>query len=411
MINRGRLGRFAWMATATFVVGATGCSNSQQSAKSSPFVGQWGDRLSKLGLVAVIPPSEDIRVGDIYVFDMDTTPGVAVPQQQIASRRMAPTGRWGALPVLDKLEAEYSQRRAWPITPHAFAQLKQDPGAELVWQEPLASEGSSLFAPDDAPARLRAVGLDGFSAVSFSTAEMSLVLPTELASVVSGQLQSEKVSVTMRVGAAEGYSLSKSEAIALLAEEVAADDGGRQYRVRAPYRDNLEFMANALTGRVWLHLITEVVYIRSADIAVRSTEAPTTDDDGVTTEELLIAAQAAAAATPSQTPGETPGETSGTAPAVPQAVAVSKLDPAFGAFLRAQAINEVLVASNTADSTGSVLRFLSVTDHSASVRRIWPRGLAIGVRGLSMEVDAASGNILRSGPLGMASDLRHQSPK
>ena len=398
MINRGRLGQFLWMTTAAIVAGSTGCSNAPQSGSANPFVGKWADRLDNLGLVAIVPPSEDVRVGDIYVYDVDATARMTAAQQRTASRRMVSTGRWGALPVLDELQAEYSQRRAWPITPAALAQLNQDPGIQQVWQEPLASDGSSLFAPEDAPARLRVVGLDGFSTISFSTAEMDLVVPTEVASLISGRLRSETVSVTMRVGSAESYSLSKSESISLLAEEVAADDGGMQYRVRAPYRKNLEFMANAITGRVWLHLITEVVYIRSADIAVRLTKASTTGDD-VSVEELVIASTATAT---------TPSEASATDTAGPQTVDVSKLDPAYGAFLRAKAINEVLGA---ADSSGSLLRFISVTDDSVSVRRIWPRGLAIGVRGLAMEVDAATGDILRSGTLRMSSDLQLQSMK
>ncbi len=419
MINRCSMGLFAWTAAAAVVVGLAGCSSSQQSDTSTPFVGAWGDRLDAVGLVAIMPPSEDVRVGDIYVFNVDSTDRMTAAQQRDASRRMVATGRWAALPVLDELQSEYSQRRAWPITPNAFAQLSQDPGVQQIWQEALASDGSSLFTPDESPARLRIVGLDGFSAVSFSTEEMDLVIPTEIASLVSGELRPDTVSVTMRVGSAESYSLSKSESISLLTERVAADDGRMQFRVRAPYRENLEFMANAL-GRVWLHLITEVVYIRSADIAVRPIKVSPADDD-VTAEELLTVAKAAAATTPSrsQTPATEPAagdaSTASQEPASApdrtglKTLAATRLDPIYGAFVRAQAINDVLVASNANDSPGSLLRFLSVTDNSVSVRRIWPRGLAIGVRGLSMEVDAATGDILRSGPLGLTSDRLLQS--
>ena len=44
--------------------------------------------------------------------------------------------------------------------------------------------------------------------------------------------------------------------------------------------------------------------------------------------------------------------------------------------------------------------FISVTDESVALRRLWPRGLAIGVRGLILEVDASTGRVLRSGPMG-----------
>ncbi len=297
MINRSSLGRCVWMTLAAIVIGLTGCSSSTQSG--SPFVGEWGKRLDNLGFMAVMPPSEDVRVGDIYVSDVDPSVTMSAAERHMAARRIASTGRWSALPVLDELQAEYSQRRAWPITPSAFAKVSQDPTLQPVWQEPLASDGMSLFRPDDSPTRLRVVGMAGFTAVSFSTEDMDLVIPTEIATLVSGELRPDTVSVTMRVGSAESYALSQSDAIGLLTEQVTADDGGMQYRVSAPYRDNLEFMADAVTGRVWLHLITEVVYIRTADIAVRSMSASLADDM-VTHEELTTAANLAAAATQNQ---------------------------------------------------------------------------------------------------------------
>ena len=78
-----------------------------------------------------------------------------------------------------------------------------------------------------------------------------------------------------------------------------------------------------------------------------------------------------------------------------------KLDPVYGAFARAQAINRVLMESNTDRVTGSVLRFLSVTDESVSIRRIWKRGIAVGVRGLTLEVDWRTGKVVRIGPMGV----------
>ena len=76
------------------------------------------------------------------------------------------------------------------------------------------------------------------------------------------------------------------------------------------------------------------------------------------------------------------------------------LDPAFGAFVRANAINKLLIESDADDLPGGFLRFISITDDSVTVRRIWQRGLAIGARGLTLEVDKSTGEVLRSGNMG-----------
>ena len=76
------------------------------------------------------------------------------------------------------------------------------------------------------------------------------------------------------------------------------------------------------------------------------------------------------------------------------------LDPAYAAFVRANAINELLIESDADDLPGGFLRFVSITDDSVTVRRIWQRGLAIGARGLTLEVDKTTGEVMRSGNMG-----------
>lgn len=46
------------------------------------------------------------------------------------------------------------------------------------------------------------------------------------------------------------------------------------------------------------------------------------------------------------------------------------------------------------------LRFVSVADNSVTPHRVWVRGLAIGGRRLTLEVDKHTSEILRSGNRG-----------
>ena len=127
---------------------------------------------------------------------------------------------------------------------------------------------------------------------------------------------------------------------------------------------------------------------------------PGRHDDEVAASELGQAVpepQAPAVAQPAA--GETaPAESSETGEGVTSTDA-TKLDPNFAAFVRAEAINRKLQEMGLADSPAGSVRFLAVTEESMALRRVWPRGLAIGVKGLVLEVDPATGDILNAAPM------------
>jgi hypothetical protein len=345
------------------------------------------------------------------------------------------------LPVLTDLEDEYGQRPPWPRTPDAFA---GKPGALGQWQE-ADSGGSSIFRAGQVTTRLRLVGLDQFTAVSFTGNDLESMIPTEAATIIAGAADPRTLAVTFRAGAAESYSLSLDKLIGLLLDD-ATGDGGGGYVLKPPYRRNLDLLADPTSNRVWLQVISEVVYIRSADFTIRTLNAVPSSEQ-ITAEELVKVAGAAQAAQASSASSAAPSEPAQPVAATAQptdataqpadaaaqpadataqpaevaaqpvettaqpaetnssdralgAFAATKLDPLYGAFVRAQAINEVLAESNGDDIPGSLVNFISVTDESVALRRIWPRGLAIGVRGLILEIDANTGRVLRSGPMG-----------
>ncbi len=408
----------------------TGCQTGSTTGGShDATLHQWRERVSNTGLVAIVPPEEDLRVGDIFAFSIspDQLESGSSTARQSAARRVAASSRWASLPVLTDLEDEYGQRPPWPRTPDAFA---GKPGALEQWQE-ADSGGGSIFRAGQVTTRLRLVGLDQFLAVSFAGNDLESMIPTEAATLIAGAADPRTLAVTLRAGAAESYSLSLDNLIDLLLDD-ATGDGGGGYVLKPPYRRNLDLLADPTTNRVWLHVISEVVYIRSADFTIRTLDAVPSSEQ-ITAEELVKVAQAAqqssASASSSAAPSEPaqpvdttaqpadataqpaevaaqpaqataqPAETNSNDRAL-GAFAATKLDPLYGAFVRAQAINEVLAESNGDDIPGSLVNFISVTDESVALRRIWPRGLAIGVRGLILEIDATTGRVLRSGPMG-----------
>ncbi|MHC4989737.1 MAG: hypothetical protein ACYTGC_02055 [Planctomycetota bacterium] len=388
---------------AVAVICAAGAGGCSQPLPQGLFLDEWAQRLDTMGLVPIMPPREDLRVGDMFALSMDATTAASLKQQRAFAREVAAVTRWDTIPVLTALAEEYRQRPSWPKTPDAFLLPNVD-GEPRAWQEPQTQAGS-IFDPDEVPTRLRIVGVELFTTVSFTGSGLDNIIPTEAATLISGAANSNIMAVTMRAGSAESYALSMDDVIGLLAE-TAAGETGAQYRLKQPYRERLNFVADPVKNRVWLQVITEVVYIRSADVAIRLKNETPTDDD-VTAAELLPHVMEAPAEPPTgEAPSDAEGQDAGDAPAERptvdegiRAYAATRLDPLYGAFVRANAINEMLEDMDADDVPSGTTRFLSVTDESVALRRVWPRGLAIGVRGLSLEVDATTGDILKSGTL------------
>jgi len=377
-----------------------GCQSRGSYSGSGPqgaILDQWSERISNTGLVVIAPPREDVRVGDIYAFSVspDQLAAGSESARRLAAKHIAASSRWTSLPVLTELSNEYAQRPSWPMTPDAFV---SQTGADAVWQEP-GTEGKSIFTPEPVVTRLRIVSLEQFAAVSFTGVDLETVIPTEAATLIAGNADPRTLAVTLRAGSAESYSLSLNSVIGLLLDD-AAGDGGSGFVLKPAYRQNLDLVADPLTGRVWLGVISEVVYIRSADITVRTFDA-TPKEEEVTAGELAQVAeklQETSATATADTPAQ-PAAT-GVSDRALGTSAVTKLDPLYGAFVRAKAINDILADSVGDDAPGSLMHFISVTDESVALRRLWPRGLAVGVRGLILEIDTVTGRVLRSGPMG-----------
>jgi hypothetical protein len=69
------------------------------------------------------------------------------------------------------------------------------------------------------------------------------------------------------------------------------------------------------------------------------------------------------------------------------------LDPAYAAIARATAMNRAMVESGTDALPDGFMRFLTVTDERISLRRVFRRGIAIALRGLTMQVDPQTGAV------------------
>lgn len=159
-----------------------------------------------------------------------------------------------------------------------------------------------------------------------------------------------------------------------------------------------------------------MVYVRSIDAIIQSKSAFDEDEEPLASEfvedtkqTVKVTEDEAVGNEPGQSPDSQAAAAGGEDPedsdivhteTVSEAVSDHEPDPAYAAFVRANAINEKLIETHADDLSAGFLRFVSVTDDSVTVRRVWPRGLAVGARGLSLEVDKFSGRVFRSANMG-----------
>lgn len=340
----GRLGSGALVLLAAALAGCVlpgGRDDGEPTQPTPTLADVWNHAILDMGKIPVLPPTEDMYVGDVYAF-----PGPPDYRRTKTSGWLtAATPRWKSLRVLADLDAEYRWRPAWNHTSEALRQMA--PG----------EEGESLYRADRVPVRRRIVGLQAAANMTLDDLDLEPFLPAEVALLIEGPATPERFSVSVQIGEAESYSLSAQTVIEQLVEIVDRGDGPKT-RLREEHLRGLPLAADPSTGRAYLAVVTEVLYIRSIEMTLRNRTA----SDSTST---LDAAGAIAATR------------------------------------RAEELNAALAQSGIEDRVGGSIEFGMVTDDSLTLRRHWPHALATAVRGVTLEVDAATGEVLRTAPLGI----------
>ncbi len=379
---------------ATILLASAGCETQQKKSyeptpAADPITTRWGDAMHSMGLAPVMPMSEDIRVGDVFVSPSNAplTAGGRVPQ--------FPGGtRWMSLPVSDALIEEYRDRRALPATPAEFFTI-DDPLTELQTAEPEPEDEAGIFGSESPTPRLRAVGMGVLSSITFTSGDIEAMVPPEVSNLALGAAWQDNKIVRARISAAEGYGLQLDELLRLFLRP-RFTEGGLTYYMNEDLREFLPLaMANG-TDSVWVDVVSEVIFARSVDISIQY-NGPSEADDPLMASELRDLEYGESMSSDAEV-DEDDGEDGGAAdaPDVEEEIEIvdRALDPTYAAFVRAAKINRVLIESDTADTTTGAIRLIAATDQSILLRRIFRRGLAIAVRGVSLRIDVETGAVL-----------------
>ncbi|MFC1766039.1 hypothetical protein ACFL6U_28670 [Planctomycetota bacterium] len=385
----------------------SGCSSSDPAleVETNWIDLQWSETMKGMGYVPVFPPKEDMRVGDLLLCPF--VPPTQDSQKHARPRYLVSASRWSSLEVTNLLDQEYQNRPSWPSTPETYFHVNADPEAR-TWEEPRVAGDQSIFGITRTPYRLRSVAA-GIISASNNEYGNNILIPTEAINVAMGTAWSDQKSVSLRAGNAEEYSLSMQKLLPMALEKREVGEERRTY-LKDEHLESLSLAHTAGPNSVYLSLVNEVMYLRSLDITVQSQDKPEATEE-VKPANLMVSMQTTEVAAPAPNqpvdPNATPAPTIASEPVSPTPAktevefsgSAEAIDPALAAFIRAQALNKTLMKGDGDDQPDEFTRFISVTDSSVSLRKTWRYGLAIGIKGMQLQVNKYTGEVVASEPM------------
>ena len=340
---------------------------------------EWDKTMRQMGIVPTFPPREDVFVGDVYATTYD--PESADTQKKLKSGDLSIgiNPRWAHVDFRPDMIQEYRRRPSGPLTPATYSTLLTD-ATTLPTTEPTNPNG--LFTPETLTTRNRIVGFPEFTSVTFTQGNLSALVPVEAVSIGFGASSSDFESVTIKLPSAESIAVDASQALhRLVAEEAHA------FKISDAMRFGLTSLFPQATPTspaatppsagthsnpaqppaaryIWLRLVTEVYYARVVDVSATSKTSNGFQVTGKLT---------AATGQPTTQP---------------------ILNPNDDSVARAKALNDALSAAGASNFPNGSVQFVTATDRTISLRRIYTRPVAFGFRGLTLKVDADTGVVM-----------------
>lgn len=327
-----------------------GCQSHGIPELSQTVLNNWSNKLGESGYVSVLPMTEDVRIGDVYAFPFN-------PEAQSETRSVLGgrgfTLRWAEAPVGDQLKAELASRPRMPATPIG----------DLIWRD----SDRDWPGPDGGDDATREIGIGGLSSITFQGQSAISLIPTEAADLAPGMSWRDATAVTVRISDAESTGLS----LAALLDSVVERQADGELLVAAPIREQLPMVSYGHTGNVYFRVVGEVVYLRSLDLAVSLD--PTRAER--------------------------------------RAERRNDVDDSLQSVNWARQMNNSLEENSIDLVPGSATKFLSMSPDTVALRRYFRRGLAFAVRGVTLEVEPATGKVVGIVPMGSERTHKQTAPQ
>jgi hypothetical protein len=299
----------------------------------------WYESLASIDFVAVIPARSDIEVGDIYLIWNDKR----AEKTQDRLQRMMKRQRWERSIVPDKIAAQYRE-------------------LDLV----------------DLP----------FVAVSDRKS-------SALSDIVPSNISSENGTFSMRPTAGRVDSQPLHDILNWLEDDDSDNIG--DITLKKKYWSNLSAMSVDGKQAIWLHVVSEILFIQSLDTKLSgemSLDLPKNVEATVKTD-LPTAEEAPEQSTTENKENNKKEQKQTTVQVNATEDNVITVTQEMNAFTRALAINKIMEAQGLDDNFGVKTKLMFIDDDSVVLRSTLPRPVAIGVRGLSLQVNPRTGEVLR----------------
>jgi hypothetical protein len=340
---------FPLLAGTALLAAGLGCRMADTEAALLRSRDQWTRSIAQLGLVPVFPPREDVQVGDIYLFTYNPeAPDKAEGEAASADKDWSlHPSRWQQVKKVNELlKEEYRMRPSFRETPGL--------GASTPGSSDVVDEGGQ-------PRRLRIVALPDFVGATFmdsTSLSRSLVhngiVPAETLNLLADPMSSRISMVSMKIPSAESYALAQAD----LLNELVDQSAGEKH-LRSPYRESIQWVAHR--GRIWLRVVAEVFYARNMDITV-----------------------------------EFEGKS---APSGTDGFSMVRTDTEAKVKDRVASLNDSLQANGSTRLPGGSIRYINASERRVALRRTWERGVAVGFRGFTLEIDPAKNEVVSVIPL------------
>lgn len=248
---------------------AAGCKTTEDG-----FVAKnWQNNMRELGVYPIFPPREDFAVGDVYLSsegDLNCPSGFLQVGAHLAY-----------VDLTTDLKSHYAKRPEFPPTSSGqqgyfnWAFATSQTGAPPPITQPKST--GDVFATPNATNRLKLVSFPDFASASFTGANLSALIPTEIPILAGLGVTSESIEmVTFRVPLAESYGLPTPQVLSKTLTDTAVTD--------ALQRDRLSWYVpadpcpsavsrrtknlNSQIPNVVLTVVSEVFLARALDVSI-----------------------------------------------------------------------------------------------------------------------------------------------
>jgi hypothetical protein len=334
---------------------------------------EWSLTMREMQIVPVFPPREGVQPGDLYFIESDQlagNDGLAITESQLR-KGFLPIGSWlGRVDLRSELAMIYANDVTFAPTP--LSTSVDDAAGQARGALPQPIKEQPISSPDaDGLLRPRVVAFPEFMSATFSSGDVSALVPVEALNIAASAGFTDQRSVKLSLPIAEWYGVPSTLALdrILRGDQLIDGPGLRVDQIKRLFDGRAGLSDGAGGGRpqrIFLRLVTEVYMARAVDVSVSQQRS---QGARLSVKPLgTPPAEGTGAATPATAPVDSTGTD-------PDPVALARqLNTQLDSAMAGLAL------------PGGSVRFVSAGVSGVSMRRMYERPVVVGYRAVTLDV-------------------------